>query len=705
MSKEKTQQELLLQEQLFKALKTNDTELNAKISRTCKGIAESVIDLSSDQSPTAESLYISYMALADLNTKDLAKVTTIIKNSFPGDKNKKLREIIDAPLLEHLVMIEAMKRKVGLDDSRYNADYRKLEEIRNPNDPKKVIDAMLRDKRVTQQAEFEAKGKKAAGVSAGYVAKDNAGNTFILKHFYKTHAACQKIQGNHAQRQAMADRRDGVQELIGSTMYQFLLHDRAPKEGLVTADEQHPDSLYVRSKFFDNAVTLTEFSGLSGETRVRDNDQNLKKLEGFEKAIAACHMLGEVDYHAGNLMVQDGKTITKIDHGRSFLAFHKNFSSMIQSTAEMFTHPGVGYSAAIKAGNFSFSIDKYSESLNQMISQFDEKQMAAIVDQKIDELKKAGFDPKNIMLSTNIQNFDDLRKHYKSSIKENLVNMQEVAKGAEIVTKFSNVSPEFKNGGWLEAFANSPVKDPVLYAIDNNITIEGKDAKEWAYENNYQIKISIGLKTETIKEQQWSKDLDGKWKEKEVEVKTDKVAVQISDPAKSMRIQDKSTGEKLASLIVDFTKQATTKNITDKAVAKFYDNIMKVLKKENYLTEQDIKGIKKNLKYQDNIENTTNLLNAKSFKLNSKDTIYYKVGIFCEKRGLPSISNYFMKQISPENLNKIHNTEKLIAESIKIGNILQQKKQERLQTKRVETVKEIAFSQLQARKEKHTTKR
>ncbi len=82
-----------------------------------------------------------------------------------------------------------------------------------------------------------------------------------------------------------------------------------------------------------------------------------------------------------------------------------------------------------------------------------------------------------------------------------------------------------------------------------------------------------------------------------------------------MRIQDKSTGEKLESLIVDFTKQATTKNVTDKEVAKFYDNIMKELKKENYLTEQDIEGIKKDLKYQDNIENTTNLLNNASFVL------------------------------------------------------------------------------------------
>lgn len=41
-----------------------------------------------------------------------------------------------------------------------------------------------------QQAEFEKKRKKAAGVSAGYIAKDELGNTFILKHFYKTHAAC-----------------------------------------------------------------------------------------------------------------------------------------------------------------------------------------------------------------------------------------------------------------------------------------------------------------------------------------------------------------------------------------------------------------------------------------------------------------------------------------------------------------------------------
>ena len=32
-----------------------------------------------------------------------------------------------------------------------------------------------------------------------------------------------------------------------------------------------------------------------------------KKVEGFEKLVASCHMLGELDYHANNIMVQKQK--------------------------------------------------------------------------------------------------------------------------------------------------------------------------------------------------------------------------------------------------------------------------------------------------------------------------------------------------------------------------------------------------------------
>ncbi|MFY9589766.1 T4SS effector phosphatidylinositol 3-Kinase RisK1 [Rickettsia endosymbiont of Halotydeus destructor] len=690
MSKERIEQESL-KSKLFEVLKTKDEALNAKIFRACEGIAEAAIDLSNDQSPTTTSLYISQVDLANLNSQDLAKVTKIIKDSFPGEKNKELREIIDTPLLQEIVRENATELQVEVDDMRHKADYKELKGIINAPTP--AVNDMLRDKRVAQQSEFTEKGAKTAGVSTGYVATDKEGNTFILKHFYKTHDACLEIQDKNARKQAIADRRDGVQELIGSTMYQFLLHDRAPKEGLVKADEHSSNSLYVRSKFFDNAVTLTEFSGLLNQTKVRANDKNLKNLEGFEKAIAACHMLGEGDYHAGNLMVQDGKTVTKIDHGRSFLVFHDNFSSMIQSTAAMFAHSGVGYGAAIKAGNLSFSIDKYSESLNQMISQFDEKQMEAIVDQKIDELKKAGFDPKNIALSADIKNFDDLRKHYKDNIKENLVNMKEVAKSAEIVTKFSNVSPEFKNGGWLEAFANSAVRDPVLYAAKNKIQIDGKDALEWAYENDYQIKTPIGLKKETIQEKLWKKDSEGKWKQREGIIEKDKVDMQLSDPVESMRVQDKAVGEKLESLVVDFTKQTVGKKITDKEIEKFYANIMNELKKENYLTDQNINNIKNDPDYKRNIKETTKLINLATPNLTGKDKIYYKVANFCRKIGLPNISNYFVEKISPANLSKLYETENIIHASIKIGSKLKSQVGE-FQTKRLEEVKKITQSKL-----------
>ena len=78
-----------------------------------------------------------------------------------------------------------------------------------------------------------------------------------------------------------------------------------------------------------------------------------------------------------------------------------------------------------------------------------------------------------------INNFDDLRKVYKEITKENLRNMRDIAKQVEIVAKFSDVSPEFKKGGWLKAFAESQEKDPIKYAIKHNIKIDGMDPKQY----------------------------------------------------------------------------------------------------------------------------------------------------------------------------------------------------------------------------------
>lgn len=124
-----------------------------------------------------------------------------------------------------------------------------------------------------------------------------------------------------------------------------------------------------------------------------------------------------------------------------------------------------------------------------MLSQLSEEQIDKIIDQRVDQLHKAGFNPEGLTAKPRfnsegvteqpINNFDDLRKVYKEITKENLRNMREIAKQVEIVAKFSNVPPEFKKGGWVKAFAESPEKDPIKYAIKHNIKIDGIDPKQY----------------------------------------------------------------------------------------------------------------------------------------------------------------------------------------------------------------------------------
>ncbi len=128
-----------------------------------------------------------------------------------------------------------------------------------------------------------------------------------------------------------------------------------------------------------------------------------------------------------------------------------------------------------------------------MVSDLSEHQIEAIIDQKIDQLKKAGFDPSGILSEEQLQAqqnkhndaevsmFDILKGHYKDVAKENLQNMKEIAKQVEIVAKFDIddrvVTREFKNGGWITALNRSATKDPIQYAIANNIQINGLDAQ------------------------------------------------------------------------------------------------------------------------------------------------------------------------------------------------------------------------------------
>ncbi|WP_371219872.1 hypothetical protein ACA348_09890 [Orientia tsutsugamushi] len=613
--------ESILAKQLFESLaliglsKTTDEtilSLSQSLAKTLNSISKSF---------STSSLEEYQKCFSNLNDHDLHKVLKVLKDTFAEDEYKELRNIIELPLLDRLTTKFKIERE------------KELSIQQAPNFNNSSIEELLRDKNVSKQSEFFQTGDKQDGVSAGYVANEKlSNNTFLLKKFYKNNDSVLAIMDPAERQKAQNDVRDAVQELLTSSMYKLLLYGRAPKEELVTPDEVNSDVLYIRSKFFENAVPLSEFSGSKNSIHIKADAKNLQGLEGFEKIIASCHILGEADYHPGNLMVQDGKTVVKIDHGRSMMQFHKDFESMVKSTYNIFNQNQIGYNSAIQAGNLSFSIEKYNAALNQMLTQLDEYQIDTVVEKKASELQKAGFNPKGLMakvrfddetfMHTIISNYQDFKAFYKDNVKENLQNMRRIAQTTDIISKFSNVSPEFKNGRWLKDFAISDIKEPVIYASFHNIEIEGKSALEWAISNKYHAVENV--------------------------IKAEKVLKGIEDELFPLvqRLQD-----------------TPMKKLTLKKVKQFYDSVLTSFEQKQYLTQQEVKDIQECLDYKKHIENTTAFIKLNIESISMVDKMRYKLATFCNILSLPSKAKYFMDRITPESLNIIQQLKKDISNS------------------------------------------
>ncbi|KJV51409.1 T4SS effector phosphatidylinositol 3-Kinase RisK1 [Orientia tsutsugamushi] len=522
----------ILINQLLTALTTSDqskfTEdniflLGKNLAKVLNNIAEN---------PSISNVEEYQKCFSDLNNQDLCKVLKILQNMIIADENKELIEIISSPLLYRLTKKYKAERAEELNNNHSQISSK---HFKNSN-----IEELLRDRNIAKQDEFPKTEAKAIGISEGYIATEkSSGHIFLLKKFYKKDISIGKNLAKMPSEEldklqlAWSDRRDAVQELLASSIYQLLLYGQAPKEELVIPDRSNADSLYIRSKFLDNAVQLSRFSGMKRSTGLKAEAKNLQKLEGFEKVIAACHILGELDYHSGNLIVQNGKTIAKVDHGRSLMQFYADFESMVSTTDSIFDDPFLNYNSAIQKGNLSFDINKYNDALKQMLAQIDEGQIDAIIEQKISELAKLGFDPKGFIgkvkfkgetfISTPINDYPALIKFYQVNLKENIKNMKEIVKATDVISRFSNVSSKFKKGGWLNAFATTSIKEPVLYAYNHNIKIDGKDALTWAIDNNYQMNSLNHSYIEVEKcnyEPQWQKDSNGKWQKKEHLVQT-----------------------------------------------------------------------------------------------------------------------------------------------------------------------------------------
>lgn len=499
-----------LQKQLFNALKTSN-QPEATVFLLSQNIVRTVNLLSKDLSPYNIDSYTTQIQSLKPDLNQIGKISQILKNMFPNDKYKELREIIDLPLFNIVRAKHIIERELEI-KNRTTINFEQSPEF-------KYVRESLEDKVVAHQNEFLKKGNKEIGHFTGYIAsRESTNDTFLLKQFYKSEEGCFSEDNIGSPRQAVDNRICAIQGLIAAPMYELLLYARASKEALVQPNESNLNSLYIRSKFLKGAVLLSEFSRKNSAEAAREyqdqpiikfysDSQALQKLDGFEKVIAACQIQGDRDCTAENLMVQtqvaDGKEwniVVKIDHGLSFIDYILNFANMVDLLYHYFTST-LYYYEAMKNGNLSFNIEKYNEALKQMLPQLNENQVDSIVDNKVDVLKKYGFDLKGIKLMrceenitsfTPINSFDDLREYYKENIKAHLTNMREIAVSVDIVSKFSNVSSDFKKGQWLETFANSSIKDPIAYAAHHNIEIEGKNALKWAYMHEHKIKIHDG---------------------------------------------------------------------------------------------------------------------------------------------------------------------------------------------------------------------
>lgn len=509
--------------------------------------------------------------------KELEEIKKIIEQ-------KKVREGINTKLSKEQQQREKQKQllfktakgeEIGPDKTRPWIEY--------PN-----VKSLLKDRNVALQSDFTEEEEKKQGASEGYIAKDkDSRKKFLFKIFYKS-----AEQGEKAIRQKYVNklpddelrdklsnmrdnRRDGVLELISASIYEMLLFNRAPKEQLVISRDK--DFLYLRSKYFDNSITLYEFAkiDLDDSTQTDDitlnfNSKNLKKVQGFAKIIAACDLLGDGDYHSANIMVQEQDNqdtqvatpathllvtaesqgindkiwglslestlpdftriadnqvkliMTKLDHGCALTNFNKDFASWIKSTNENFKE--CGYQAAINEDNLKFNDKEYHRVLTDMINYYNEDRANNIISSAISTLQENGFDLTDCFPHSN--NFEKLNIWCKKQLKENFDNMRQIATNIEIVTKFSSVAETFHDGKWVEEIATAQreenqILDPVLYASKNNIKIEGKNALIWAYDNDYKVKVfNPGVKEVNMQEEsQWKKTSSGTYELKEKNIK------------------------------------------------------------------------------------------------------------------------------------------------------------------------------------------
>lgn len=276
-------------------------------------------------------------------------------------------------------------------------------------------------------------------------------------------------------------------ELRNHVIRKFLIEEISQKllgyESEITLGESDSGlELDVMYSSIPGAIKLTSSFGSSlGIPAIVDVGPQLSQrdsIDGFEKIVATCNVLGETNYSAGNLLVKNS-TVIKIEHDSSILTCHNTFGSLIKSIYINF----ITFKHNTKIHNLTFDVTKYYNSLTQILSQLNSALVCQIIDNAVAKLKTSGFNPNGLIVTikechdkfskVKIETFNQLKKVYDSAICKNFNVLTEVAEKIKIVTMFNNTP--FKEGKWLKAFATLESEINVIdYAIKHEIKIDSK---------------------------------------------------------------------------------------------------------------------------------------------------------------------------------------------------------------------------------------
>jgi len=376
------------------------------------------------------------------------------------DSNKQLKTITNI----------ANALNVNPDDERVHSFLKEIRESLNSSEWKKFnrllngainLQGALRDQGPAEANTFKVIKSKESGLQSGHFSEEiSSKKSFMVK----------RIGGSSND--------ENLIELLSGDLYKRLIYGRAPSIALVKRSVS--EGLSIRSKILSGAVGLSDF--------LKEDRGNLRKINGFEKVMAACQLLGERDFHTGNLMVRpmDGNPdrfeLLKIDHGRSLSLMFKENRDSFQEFIHLILIPDQGgtlYRDPVMNGELIFNIHDYVQFLKSMLVILSDEEVKNVIQKRIDELKKSGFDV----------------AYDPSSFIEHLQMMRGYSDILEKISKQISENPEspekkaLENGGWLNKL------DLLLKDSTGEILTDDK-LKEIV--QNFQIKKSQSWDEETI---------------------------------------------------------------------------------------------------------------------------------------------------------------------------------------------------------------